>query len=204
VTYVVLDGPDGGGKSSQARELAKWLAGGGRQVSHLREPGSTPVGEALRKLLLSRDVGHLEPITEALLFSAARAEMVAKVVAPAVQRGDVVIAERCWLSTVVYQGLASTPGLDVDWLFDVTRRVHGALLPDAIFVLDVPPEVGHARRGSRTEDRIEARGGDYHRRVREGFLRAAALEVRAHVVDASRSLEAVQEDLRARVGGLLS
>jgi dTMP kinase len=75
---------------------------------------------------------------------------------------------------------------------------------DAIFVLDVPPEVGHARRGSRTEDRIEARGGDYHRRVREGFLRAAALEVRAHVVDASRSLEAVQEDLRARVGGLLS
>ena len=203
MTYVALDGPDGCGKSSQAKSLAAWLAASGRGVVHLREPGSTPVGEALRQLLLSPATGELETITEALLFSAARAETVAKVVAPALQRGDVVVAERCYLSTVVYQALASRPGLDVDWLFDLTRRVHGALLPDAIFVLDVPPEVSQARRGKRTDDRIEARGANYHQRVREGFLRACELEVRAHAIDASGQLGDVQAVLRERVARLL-
>lgn len=203
MTYVVLDGPDGCGKSSQAVALAAWLRDRGHAVVHVREPGSTPVGEALRQLLLSPSTGELQPITEALLFSAARAELVANVIAPAVRRGEVVVAERCYLSTVVYQALALPGGLDVDQVFDVTRAVHGAHLPDAIFVLDVPAEVARTRRRSRREDRIEARGGDYHQRVRQGFLRACELEVRAHRIDAGAAFDAVQAELRAAMARLL-
>ncbi|MBX3463126.1 MAG: dTMP kinase [Planctomycetes bacterium] len=203
MTYVVLEGPDGCGKSSQAVGLAAWLRDQGHSVVHVREPGSTPVGESLRQLLLARATGDLRPITEALLFSAARAELVANVVAPALRRGEVVVAERCYLSTIVYQSIAQTPGLDLDWVLDLTRRVHGAHLPDAIFVLDVAADVALARRRARDHDRIEARGDGYHERVRAAFVQVVALEARAQRIDAARSFDAVQADLRERVRGLL-
>ncbi len=202
--YAAIDGPDGCGKSSQAASLCSWLRASGRAVLHVREPGSTPVGEALRQLLLSPATGELQTVTEALLFSAARAELIGKVIAPALRRDEVVVAERCYLSTLVYQAIASLPGLDLDWLLDLTRRVHGAHLPDAIFVLDVPPELARTRRRTRADDRIEARGDAYHERVRDGFLRAAQLEVRAHVIDAAVPFATVQEQLRARLSRLLS
>src|SRR5262245_53289308 len=107
MAYLVLDGPDGGGKSTQAELLCAWLRQRGRTVQHRREPGSTPVGEALRTLLLEPSTGDLLPLTEALLFSAARAELVAREIAPALQRGEDVVAERCYVATLVYQGLAA-------------------------------------------------------------------------------------------------
>ncbi len=198
--YFALDGPDGCGKSSQATELAAWLASNGTEVVHVREPGSTPVGEALRDLLLSKETGELQAISEVLLFSAARAELMERVIVPARKRGATVIAERCYLSTAVYQLLANEtkqPGvLDAKWFEDLTRRVHGDCLPDAIFVLDVPAEVSEQRRTDRVEDRIEARGSNYHRRVREGYLAAAASEPRSVVIDASQGVEIVQDLLR--------
>lgn len=201
--YVALDGPDGCGKSAQAEALVQWLQAAGRDVLHVREPGSTPVGEALRQLLLSPATGELQPISEALLFAAARAELVAGKVAPALRGGAIVVSERCYLSTVVYQGLAvaSGPGnaLPADWLFDLARRVHGSVVPDQVLVLDVPFEVSLARRRSRAEDRIEGRGRDYHERVRRGYLEAAARDGRAAVLDASRAFEVVQQDLRVAV-----
>ena len=201
--YVQLDGPDGCGKSSQAAALAQWLREAGRAVQHVREPGSTPVGEALRTLLLSPATGHLQPVTEALLFSAARAELVAQQIAPALARGECVVAERGYLSTLVYQALATTPGLDVDWVFDVTRRVHGPCLPDVVFVLDVAADVAAQRRSARHQDRIEARPFAYHERVRAGYRRAAALDPRALLVDAAQTFDAVQAQLRAAVARLL-
>lgn len=202
-TYVALDGPDGCGKSSQANTLVAWLQSEGADVVHVREPGSTPVGEALRKLLLSTETGDLQPITEVLLFSAARAELMQRVIEPARASGKVVVAERCYLSTAVYQILAplseASSQMDARWFEDLTRRVHGACLPDAIFVLDVPAEVSLRRRGNRVEDRIEARGESYHRRVRDSYLQAAEREPRAQVFDANRSFDLVQEDLRAVV-----
>lgn len=198
-TYVALDGPDGCGKSSQASTLATWLSAEGADVVHVREPGSTPVGEALRDLLLSPDTGELQPITEVLLFSAARAELMHRVIEPARQAGKVVVAERCYLSTAVYQILASAKladGLDPVWFDDLTRRVQGPCLPDAIFVLDVPAEVSVQRRGNRVDDRIEARGDTYHRRVRDGYLLAAEREPRARVFDANRDFEVVQAELQ--------
>lgn len=199
MTYLVLDGPDGCGKSSQAVGLAAWLRDQGRVVVHVREPGSTPVGEALRQLLLAPATGDLRPVTEALLFSAARAELVTNVIAPALQRGDVVLAERCYLSTLVYQSLAAPDGLAVEQVFEVTRAVHGAHLPDVIFVLDVAAEVARSRRAARHEDRIEARGAGYHDQVRNGFLRACELEVRARRIDAGRAFDDVQQELRTQV-----
>ncbi len=172
----------------------------------MREPGSTPVGEALRQLLLSRGTGELRPVTEALLFSAARGELVANVIEPARARGELVVAERCYLSTIVYQSLAALarPGLELDWLFDLARRVHGPCLPDRVFVLDVAPAVAAQRRCARTADRFEGRGDEWHARVRDGYLRAAALEPRAVVIDAGRAFAAVQDELRARVQELLA
>ncbi len=202
--YVALDGPDGCGKSTQAEALADWVRDQGRAVLHVREPGSTPVGEALRRLLLDPGTGALLPLSEMLLFSAARAELVARVIAPATAAGTVVIAERCYLSTLVYQLLANGAEEDVGWLFELTRRVHGAALPDAIFVLDVPLGTSRARRHSRDPDRIEARGGDYHERVRRGFRRTLELEVRAVAIDAAWPFASVQATLRAHLGRLLA
>lgn len=201
--YVQLDGPDGCGKTTQAAALVGWLRENRRDVVHVREPGSTPVGEALRQLLLAKGTGELQAISEALLFSAARAELVAQHVAPALTRGAIVVAERGYVSTLVYQALATRPGLDVDWVLDLTRRVHGPWLPDVVFVLDVAPATAGRRRSARAEDRIEARDDGYHERVRAGFLRAAAIEPRAQLVDAERPFATVQDDLRARLQGLL-
>lgn len=204
--YVTLDGPDGCGKSSQAKALVEWLQGGGHDAIHVREPGSTPVGESLRNLLLSNETGELQPITEVLLFSAARAELMQRVIAPARGRGQVVVAERCYLSTAVYQILAADPQpgvLDARWFEDLTRRVHGACVPDRVFVLDVPAEVSVARRGDRVDDRIEARGDAYHRRVRDGYLEAARREPRAQVIDSAQAFDAVQDQLRQAIGRLL-
>ena len=202
--YLVLDGPDGCGKTSQAEALCQWLRAAGAEVLHIREPGSTPVGEAIRDLLLDPDTGHLAVFTEALLFYAARAELIQKQVAPALRAGHVVVAERCYLSTVVYQGLAPIdgPGISVALLDQLTAAVHRTVLPDAVFVLDVAPEVGAARRERRDEDRIESRGEDYQCRVRQGFLDAASRDDRIHVVDANGPLDVVQEELRRRVKAL--
>jgi dTMP kinase len=202
--YFVLDGPDGCGKSTQAGDLVAWLKAQGADALHLREPGSTPVGEALRTLLLARSTGDLQPLTEALLFSAARCELVDRVIAPALARGAVVVVERCYASTLVYQSLAlaargAAPPLPVAWLQDLTARVHGAAMPDAVFVLDVAPEIAAQRRRHRTDDRIEARGADYHARVRAAFASLPSLDRRAVVIDANRARDAVQDELRAQV-----
>ncbi len=197
--YFVLEGGDGCGKSSQARALCDWLEGEGRAPLHVREPGSTPVGEALRQLLLSPETGALRPVSEALLFFAARAELVSEVIGPAVDAGRVVVAERSYLSTVVYQGYAGDGSVAVDWLFELAERVHGDYLPDRIFVLDVPAAVGDRRRSSRTADRIETRGADYHERVREGFRVAATRDARVELVDATASFEEVRGALQARL-----
>lgn len=195
----MLEGADGCGKSSQARALCSWLDERGRAPLHVREPGSTPVGEALRRLLLAPETGDLEPISEALLFFAARAELVRNVIAPAVTAGRVVIAERSYLSTVVYQGFAGDGSVGADWLFDLARQVHGDFLPDRIFVLDVDAEVGANRRSRRVADRIETRGDEFQKRVRDGFRAAAQQDPRVELIDANGSLEEVRATLFAQV-----
>jgi dTMP kinase len=184
--FVVLEGPDGGGKSTVAPALADHLrASGFPACHHLREPGGTPVGERLRAVLLDATLGEMERATETLLYLAARAELVGKVIAPAMARGEAIVCERFLLSTLVYQGVAG--GADPAWIRECFRPASAGTTPDLEIVLDVPPEVGLARRGP-GKDRLEARGLEFHRRVRQGFLDAAAREPRrVRVVDATRS-----------------
>ena len=207
--YLVLDGPDGGGKSTQAARLCARLAAGGVAVLHLREPGSTAIGEQLRELLLRG--GDVEPLTEALLFSAARAEMVHRQVGPALADGRTVVAERCFLSTMVYQGLAPLEPLrrvPVELVGRLSAAVHAAHRPDRLVVLDVPVAVTRQRLAATRPDRFEARGDAFLARVREAYLALAADPVvrgivRApagvRIVDAARAPDAVERDVLAAV-----
>jgi len=201
-TYVVLDGPDGCGKSTQAGLLVARLRSLGRTVLHLREPGSTPVGELLRSLLLDQEV-RLEPLSEALLFTAARAELVRQVIAPALQRNEDVVVERCFVSTIAYQCGGHPQGVDREFVLEVTRRAHGSTMPDAILVLDVAAEVAASRRTGRRGDRFEERGMMFHAAVRDAYLNYARTDGSCQVVDASHGAEAVHQDLWRRVERLL-
>jgi dTMP kinase len=199
--FIVLDGIDGTGKSTQCRLLAEWLRGRGRTVTECVEPGSTPIGIELRNLLL----GHRHELalrTEALLFMAARAEVVERIIRPALAAGGVVISDRYLLANIVYQGHAG--GLDVDELWRVEQFVTGGLMPDVTIVLDLPVEAALARRG-RDADRKEQRDREYQERVRQGFLAEARRQPdRIRVIDAGPPVGDIQAAIRAAVEPFLA
>lgn len=203
-SYVVLEGADGCGKSTQAARLASWLTEQGRDVLHLREPGSTTLGEGLRRVLLDPKSGDLSPFAEALLFTAARAELVTKVIAPALRSGKDIVSERCYLSTWVYQGLAAGgDGVPLSMLEELTARAHGDCWPDRIVVIDVPFAVGRERIGAEDPDRIEARSGDYFEGVCAGYRQLATSHDRCRLVDGALDESGVAEAVRSAVADLL-
>jgi dTMP kinase len=194
--FLSLDGLDGTGKSTQCRLLADWLRGRGLGVVTCADPGGTAIGDMLRDLLLKHRRHDMTAACEAFLFMASRAQLVAEVIRPALDAGQAVVCDRFLLANVVYQGHAG--GLDVGLLWEMGRLATGGLEPDLTIVLDLPPEAARARRG-REPDRVESRGEDYHRRVREGFLAEARRPDRVRVVDASGSVAAVHELIRKEV-----
>jgi dTMP kinase len=202
--FVSLDGPDGAGKSTQCLLLADWLRQRGRAVTSCVDPGGTSLGTVLRDIVL-HPRQDMALWCEALLFMASRAQLVAEVIRPALDAGQVVVSDRYLLSTVVYQGHAG--GLDPRQVWDVGRAAAGGLEPDLTLVLDVPLELSLARLGGRRPpggagqtDRVEGRPWDYQVRVRDGFRAEAALRPdRIRLVDASGAAEAVQEAVRSEV-----
>lgn len=195
--FLSLDGGDGTGKSTQCRLLAEWLRAGGREVVVCQDPGSTPLGEAVRGLLLHRHDLSIHRRSEMFLYMAARAQMVEEVIRPALEEGKTVLADRYLLANVVYQGYAG--GLDTDTLWELGRVATGNLMPQLIIVLDVPAEVAAARLKG-TPDRMESQGSAFHARVREGFLtEAAGHPGEILVVDASASVAEVQNAIRQAV-----
>jgi dTMP kinase len=198
--FISLDGLDGAGKSTQCRLLAGWLRTLGWTVTECRDPGGTALGAELRALLLGHS-GVMAPTCEALLFMASRAQLIAEVIRPALAAGQIVVSDRFLLANVVYQGYGS--GLDPERLWEVGRFAAGGLEPDLTLVLDLPLEVSLARRKP-SVDRMESRGADYHGRVREGFLAEARRRPdRVRVIDASASLDDVQERIRREIQVLL-
>lgn len=195
--FFSIDGGDGTGKSTQVALLAEWLAGRGHEVVTCRDPGSTPVGEAVRDLLLHRHDLGIDRCSEMLLYMAARAQLVAEVIRPALAQGKSVVSDRFLLANVVYQGHAG--GLDVPSLWEVGRVATGGLEPDLTIVLDLPVEAA-AQRLQRSLDRMEQQGDAFHERVRQGFLAEAARRPdRIVVIAAARSIDDVQAAVRKAV-----
>jgi len=182
--FVTVEGPEGAGKTTQAARLARFVEGRGRSVTLVREPGGTELGERLRSILLERrSAGTILPRADALLFNASRAQLVDEVIRPALERGDVVIATRFTDSTLAYQGYGL--GLPLDELRAVERFATGGLVPGRTVLLDVPVDVGLARKGIRERTRFEsAYDRAFHERVRAGFLQLARSDPdRIRIVD---------------------
>jgi len=192
--FIVLDGMDGAGKSSQLPPLVDWLADRGRRVTPCRDPGATPAGDAIRAILLDRHDLRLSATAEMLLYMAARAQLVAEVIEPALARGEWVVCDRYLLSNVVYQGHAG--GLDPAVIRSVGAVATGGRMPDLVLLLDIDLQTA-AGRLDRPLDKLENRGEDYRRRVREGYLREAAADPGSiRVVDAAASPDEIRDRIR--------
>ena len=197
--FVTFEGVDWSGKSTQAELLARWLRREGRPVVSTREPGGIPVAEAIRDLVLHGD--DMAPWTEAALYAAARAEHVAAVVRPALERGHDVVCDRYLDSSVTYQGAGR--GLGEERVRELSLLVTGNLLPDRTFVVLLDPEQARARSGA-SHDRIERAGDDFMRRVDEAYRALAAAEPQRIVaVDGNRKPDAIAEEIREHVRDLL-
>lgn len=200
--FITLEGGEGVGKSTQVRRLAQEFGTRGIDVVITREPGGTPGAEAIRDLLMIGAAGRWNAATEALLFAAARADHVARVIEPALAAGKWVICDRYLDSTRAYQGAAG--GID-DADIVAINRIGGALMPDRTLLLDLDVAAGRARAGERgASDRMGSRDGEFYERVDAGFRQFAAAEPeRFRRIDASGSPEEVGERLLAALTDLL-
>lgn len=191
--FLVLEGVEGSGKSTQARLLGRWLTGFGVPHVLTREPGGTAVGEEIRQILLH---GHeMPPESELLLMNAARAVFMREVVQPALAAGQVVITDRFYLSSLAYQGYGR--GLPIEQVRAICEFAAGGLKPDLTIVLDVPVELGDARRATRGgADRIERAGTDFHARVAEAYRLLPDTETGVVRVSGTGSIDEVHERIR--------
>ncbi len=197
--FIVLDGPDGCGKSTQARMLDEWLRERGVATARFRDPGTTAIGEKIREILLSTAHDAMTTPTEVLLYMAARAQLWAEEIAPALQQGRCVLLDRWLSSTCAYQGHAGQFGIEK--VIAIATDSLDRVWPDMTIVLDVDLATA-AGRLNRELDRMEQKGDHYHRRVREGFLKLAEGRPDFVVVDSSLDVDAVHEQVVAAVGRL--
>ncbi|MEI8231839.1 MAG: dTMP kinase [Actinomycetes bacterium] len=201
--FISFEGIDGVGKSTQADLLESWLQSKGRTVVRTLEPGGTDVGIEIRKILLHHR-GDLAPRAEAALFAADRAHHVSSKIRPALDRGEIVITDRYFDSSVAYQGAGRE--LSQTEVRDLSLWAVGGLLPDLTVLLDLPADVARNRRnGSGTEpDRLESEKIEFFERARQAYLDLAKAEKeRFLVIDAAASVDVMQEQIVNRVAGLI-
>ena len=182
--FVVLEGVEGAGKSTQARMLGEWMDACGIRFTLTREPGGTEVGDAIRNVVQDRPELTIPPETELLLYLAARTAFVKEVALPVLERGELLIADRFSLSTYAYQGYGR--GLDLDEVRRMDRFASGGLAPDIYLVLDLPVEEGRARQraAGKRADRLEGSGEAFLEAVGRGYRELAGRDGRIRIVDA--------------------
>jgi dTMP kinase len=201
--FFSFDGVDGVGKSTQLRLFCEWLVAQRCELVVCRDPGTTALGEAIRKILLaSHDDTPISPRSEMLLYMSARAQLVDELIRPALDAGRIVVSDRFLLANVVYQGYGG--GVPLEAIRNVGAVAVSSTTPDCTFVLDMDPAQAMSR-VSRQLDRVESRGDVYRERLRAGFLaEAKAIGPSVHIVDANQSIEDVQQEIRAIAGEYLS
>lgn len=191
--FIVLDGPDGCGKSTQVEMLAEWLKKQGRDVETYRDPGTTDIGEKIRQILLNPEHIAMSTRTEMLLYMAARSQLWAEKIEPAIENNNkCVILDRWVSSTCAYQGYAG--GFGIEKVIKLSQNSLKRLWPDITIILDVDLETS-ARRMNRKLDRMERKPPEYHQKVREGFLQLARAHENIVVVNAAETIETVHKKI---------
>ena len=191
-TFIVLDGPDGCGKTTQAHLLAEWLQKQGVPTVNFRDPGDTTIGEKIRQILLSPEHAVMDTRTELLLYMASRAQLWAEKIAPALEQNKCVVLDRWLSSTCAYQGFGG--GFGTDKVIRIATDCLERVWPDLTIILDVNLKTAVGRL-NRQLDRMEAKGDGYHLKVREGFLQLAEEHKNVLVVNATAEIEIVHKNI---------
>lgn len=202
--FISLEGGEGGGKSTQIVRLREKLEGIGKKIVITREPGGTAISEKIREILLDKANLSMAYATEVLLFQAARAQVYREQIIPSLEMGKWVIADRTGDSSIVYQGIVRDFGVDI--IKNLNKLSTKDTFPQLTFLLDVPVEIGLARReGTDKNDRLDLESKTFHQKVRDGFLRIASDEPsRFVVIDASKSIDQVADKIWAELQNRLS
>lgn len=194
-SFITFEGCEGVGKTTQVERLRRYFEESGQKALFLREPGGTVISEKIREMLLSKENDNMNGKCEALLYSAARAQLLGEVVAPALEKGVIVVCDRFTDSTFAYQGAAR--GLGMDFIDELNKLTCGDIVPDVTVFLDMPPRLAFARKGGADKnDRLESQSMEFHEKVYEGYKEVARRYPDRFVcVDASKDADGVWEDV---------
>lgn len=200
--FIVMEGPDGSGKTTQINLLKEYLEEAGYECLITREPGGTVIGEEIRQLILNPEHKEMSPVTEMLLYAASRAQLVHEVIGPALEEGKIVISDRFVDSSIVYQGIARKLGIST--VSAVNAPGIGIYRPDGIFFIDLSEAEGLRRKKEQKNlDRMEQEGIDFHHMVSEGYRKVLSGRPEAMKIDGGRSIDTIQKKIRNHVDELL-
>lgn len=200
--FIVMEGPDGSGKTTQINLLKEYLEEAGYECLITREPGGTVIGEKVRQLILNPEHKEMSPVTEMLLYAASRAQLVHEVIGPALEEGKIVISDRFVDSSIVYQGIARNLGIST--VSAVNAPGIGIYRPDGIFFIDLSEAEGLRRKKEQKNlDRMEQEGIDFHHMVSEGYRKVLSGRPEVMKIDGGRSIDTIQKKIRNHVDELL-
>ena len=200
--FIVMEGPDGSGKTTQINLLKEYLEESGYECLITREPGGTVIGEEVRQLILNPEYKEMSPVTEMLLYAASRAQLVHEVIGPALEEGKIVISDRFVDSSIVYQGIARNLGIST--VSAVNAPGIGIYRPDGIFFIDLLEAEGLRRKKEQKKlDRMEQEGIDFHHMVSEGYRKVLSGRPEVMKIDGGRSIDTIQKKIRNHVDELL-
>lgn len=200
--FIVMEGPDGSGKTTQINLLKEYLEEAGYECLITREPGGTVIGEEIRQLILNPEHKEMSPVTEMLLYAASRAQLVHEVIGPALEEGKIVISDRFVDSSIVYQGIARKLGIST--VSAVNAPGIGIYRPDGIFFIDLSEAEGLRRKKEQKNlDRMEQEGIDFHHMVSEGYRKVLSSRPEVMKIDGGRSIDTIQKKIRNHVDELL-
>ena len=200
--FIVMEGPDGSGKTTQINLLKEYLEEAGYECLITREPGGTVIGEEVRQLILNPEHKEMSPVTEMLLYAASRAQLVHEVIGPALEEGKIVISDRFVDSSIIYQGIARKLGIST--VSAVNAPGIGIYRPDGIFFIDLSEAEGLRRKKEQKNlDRMEQEGIDFHHMVSEGYRKVLSGRPEVMKIDGGRSIDTIQKKIRNHVDELL-